>query len=80
MGDGERDDREREREREREQSVSTTSKANIVYRVYNIAAGIAAHGEKLRGQANITSADCKKLQRDEVNEEKETEQKPKERL
>jgi hypothetical protein len=72
MGDGERD----EREREKEQSVSTTSKASIVYRVYNKAVGIVVHGEKIRGQTNITSADCKKLQRDEVNVEKETEQIP----
>ena len=77
MGDWKRDERERERERERkEQSVSTTSKASIVYRVYNTAVDIVVHGEKRRGQANITSADCKKLQREEVNVEKETEQIP----
>jgi hypothetical protein len=74
MGDGER---EREREREKTRTgVSTTSKASIVYRVYNTALGITVHGEKRRDQANNTSADCKKLQIDEVNEEKETEQVP----
>ena len=69
MGDGERD------EREKRTVVSTTSKKSIVYKVYNTAVGIVVHGEKCRGQANTRSADCMKLQRDEVNDE-ETEQIP----
>lgn len=52
--------------------VSTTTEANIVYKVYNIAVGIVVHGEKRRSQANVMSAVCMKLRRDE----KETEQTP----
>ena len=71
----------RERKREIEKiGVSTPSKASVVYRVYNTAVGIDVHGEQRRGQASIMSPDLMELQRDEVNEEKETEQIPLERL
>jgi hypothetical protein len=68
-----------EREREKRTFLSTTSKASIVYIVYNTAVDIVVHGKKCRGEANTTSADCMKLQRDEVKDE-ETEQIPYERL